>query len=71
MSVQEKVLDRVERDKARPGIVLCALLGLKRTRGKLQSMRICSGDTTSWLRQDRGTSAGDAPRRRGRYLGRS
>ena len=34
------------------------------------SMRICSGETTSWWGQDRGTSAGDAPRRRGWYRGR-
>ena len=37
-AVQEKVLDRGETDKARPGILLCALLGLKGPRGKLQSM---------------------------------
>ena len=35
---QEKlVLDRGERDKARPGILLCAPLGLKGPRGKVQS----------------------------------
>ena len=31
------VLDRGERDKARPGILLCALLGLKGPRGMVQS----------------------------------
>ena len=31
------VLDRAERDKARPGIPLCAPLGLKGPRGKVQS----------------------------------
>ena len=31
------MLDRGERDKARPGILLCALLGLKGPRGKVQS----------------------------------
>ena len=31
------VLVRGERDKARPGILLCALLGLKGPRGKVQS----------------------------------
>ena len=36
-AVQEKVLDRGERDKARPGILLCAPLGLKGPRGKVQS----------------------------------
>ena len=35
-AVQEKVLDRGERDKARPGILLCAPLGLKGPRGKVQ-----------------------------------
>ena len=35
---QERVvLDRGERDKARPGILLCAPLGLKGPRGKVQS----------------------------------
>ena len=35
---QERVvLDRGERDKARPGILLCAPLGLKGQRGKVQS----------------------------------
>ena len=36
-AVQEKVLQRGERDKARPGILLCAPLGLKGRRGKVQS----------------------------------
>ena len=36
-AVQEKVLDGGERDKARPGILLCAPLGLKGPRGKVQS----------------------------------
>ena len=36
-AVQEKVLDRGERDKARPGILFCAPLGLKGLRGKVQS----------------------------------
>ena len=36
--VQEKVLDRGERKKARPGILLCAPLGLKPPRGNIQSM---------------------------------
>ena len=31
------VLDKGERDKARPGILLCAPLGLKGSRGKVQS----------------------------------
>ena len=35
-AVQEKVLDRGERDKSRPGILLCALLGLKGLRGMVQ-----------------------------------
>ena len=35
-AVQEKVLDRGERGKARPGILLCAPLGLKGPRGKVQ-----------------------------------
>ena len=35
--MQEKLLDRGERDKARPGILLCAPLGLKGPRGKVQS----------------------------------
>ena len=35
---QERVvLDRGERDKAMPGILLCALLGLKGPRGRVQS----------------------------------
>ena len=35
---QERVvLDRGERDKVRPGILLCAPLGLKGRRGKVQS----------------------------------
>ena len=76
-AVQEKVLDRGERGKARPGILLCAPLGLQGRRGKVQStsgqptmsMRIWSGKTTSCWGQDRGTSAGNAPRRRGRYRG--
>ena len=34
-AVQEKVLDRGERDKARPGILLCVPLGLKGPRGKV------------------------------------
>ena len=38
-AVQEKVLDRGEREKARPGILLCAPLGLKGPRGKVQSTR--------------------------------
>ena len=36
-AVQEKVLDRGEREKARPGILLCAPLGLKGQREKVQS----------------------------------
>ena len=35
--MQEKVLDRGEREKVRPGILLCAPLGLKGPRGKVQS----------------------------------
>ena len=35
--MQEKVLDRGERDKARPGILLCAPLEFKGPRGKVQS----------------------------------
>ena len=70
---QERVvLDRGEVDKARLGILLCAPLGLKGLRGKVQSA------TGQWYDvhlsrkgQDRGTSAGDAPRRRGRSCGRS
>ena len=38
-AVQEKVLDRGEREKASPGILLCAPLGLKGARGKVQSTR--------------------------------
>ena len=34
--MQEKVLDRGEREEARPGILLCALLGLKGPPGKVQ-----------------------------------
>ena len=34
------VLDRGERDKARPGILLCAPLGLKGPRGKVQSATV-------------------------------
>ena len=36
-AVQEKVLDRGERDEATPGILLCGPLGLKGPRGKVQS----------------------------------
>ena len=36
-AVREKVLDRGERDKGRPGILLCAPLRLKGPRGKVQS----------------------------------
>ena len=36
-AVHEKVLYRGEREKARPGILLCAPLGLKGPRGKVQS----------------------------------
>ena len=37
-AIQERVVpDRGERDKARPGILLCAPLGLKGPRGKVQS----------------------------------
>ena len=36
-AVLENVLDRGERDKASPGILLCAPLGLKGPRGKVQS----------------------------------
>ena len=35
-TVQEKVLDKGGRDKAMPGIVLCAPLGLKGPRGEMQ-----------------------------------
>ena len=35
-AVQEKVLDRGESEKARPGILLCAPLGPKWPRGKVQ-----------------------------------
>ena len=35
-AVQEKMLDRGERDRARPGILLCAPLGLNGPRGKVQ-----------------------------------
>ena len=35
-AIQEKGLNREERDKARPGILLCAPLGLKGLRGKVQ-----------------------------------
>ena len=39
-AMQEKVVpDRGERDKARPGILLCPLMGLKGPRGKVQSKR--------------------------------
>ena len=37
----------------------------------MKSMRICSGKTTSQKGQDRGTSAGGAPRRRGKSRGQS
>ena len=78
-AVQAKVLDRGESEKASPGILLCATLGLKGPRGEQQtrvgngtmSMRICSGETTSRCGQGRGTSAGDAQRRQGRHRGRS
>ena len=72
---QERVvLDRGERDEARPGILLCALSDSKDRGGRyrvrlgsgMMSMQICSGKTTSRKRQDRGTSAGGAPRRRGK-----
>ena len=36
-AVQEKVLDRGEENKAGPGILLCAPLGLKGPRGKVQN----------------------------------
>ena len=36
-TVHDKVMDRGERDKPRPGILLCAPLGLKGPRGKVQS----------------------------------
>ena len=36
--MQEVVLDRGEREKARPGILLCAPIGLIGPRGKVQSM---------------------------------
>ena len=35
--MQEKVLDRGEREKARPGMLLCAPLGLKGPREKVQT----------------------------------
>ena len=79
-AIQEKVvLDRGERDKVRQGILLCAPLGLKGPRGKVQSKSGQWYDVhadmfrreTSPRGQDRGTSAEDAPRRRGRYHGRS
>ena len=77
---QDRVaLDRGERDKARLDILLCAPLGLKGPRGKVQSK---SGQWynvhADMFRRNnisegagQGTSARDAPRRRGRYGGRS
>ena len=67
------------RGKARPGILLCALLGVKGPRGKVQSKSRQWYDVHADMsRRDnipegagRGTSAGDAPKRRGRYRGRS
>ena len=39
-AVQEEVLDRGAREKGRQGILLCAPLGFKEPRGKVQSMRV-------------------------------
>ena len=51
---QERVvLDRGERDKARPGILLCALLGLKGPRAKVQSA------TGQWYDVPEGAAQGD------------
>ena len=79
-AIQEKVvLDRGERDKARRGILLCAPLRLKGPRGKVQrpSGQWYDVHADMFRRegsrrgQQRGPSAGHAPRRRGRYCGRS
>ena len=72
-------LDRGERDKARPGILLCAPLGLKGPRGTVQ------GAAGQWydVHADmfwkdnipagagQGDRAGGAPRRRGKFRGQS
>ena len=69
MQQERVVLDRGERDKARPGILP---LGLKGPRGKVQSATgQWYGETTSRKGQDRGTSARDAPKRRGGSRGQS
>ena len=78
---QERVvLDRGERDKARPGILLCAPLGLKRAEGEGAEcdravVRCPCGYVPERQHPGRGrrggTSAGDAPRKRGRSRGQS
>ena len=66
------VLGRGERDKARTGILLCAPLGLKGPKGKVQSKNRQWYDVhADMFRRDNipETSAGDAPRRLGRACG--
>ena len=57
------VLDRGERDKARPGILLCAPLGLKGPRGKvLSATRQWYNSHADMFRRDNipdGTAQGD------------
>ena len=75
-AVQEKVLEGGERHKARSGILLCAPLQLKGPGGKVQSTSGQRYDVHAnmfWranipMATGQGTSAGDEPRRRGRYL---
>ena len=77
---QERVvLDRGEKEQGQTGHTVVCAARTQRAEGEgaecdvsgMMSMQICSGETTSRKGQDRGTSAGGAPRRRGGSRGQS